>query len=216
MPDMKTWTANGVTYTLPFAPNGYGLGETFPSRTLTTMDEVDNCLVTGFYRYAVLGSNICGVGLNYGSLIVYTVYTNEAIQELRPLNTNYVMRRSNINGTWGDWEIENPPMNLGVEYRTTERRNGKPVYTIMLNAGAMTSVNDISVPVPGINEMLRFAMTLGDDVCTELNADAIGGNPANKFFCLPLRYNDKVGLYVVCGDAHVGKELIVQIWYIKG
>ena len=30
--------------------------------------------------------------------------------------------------TWSPWEWVNPPMALGVEYRTTERYNGKPVY----------------------------------------------------------------------------------------
>ena len=32
-------------------------------------------------------------------------------------------------GTNGDKEYFNPPMEVGVEYRTTERWNGKPVYT---------------------------------------------------------------------------------------
>ena len=29
---------------------------------------------------------------------------------------------------WSEWEWENPPMIYGVEYRTTERHNGKAVY----------------------------------------------------------------------------------------
>ena len=32
----------------------------------------------------------------------------------------------------------NPPMKLGVEYRTTERYNGKPVYKVALETGALT------------------------------------------------------------------------------
>ena len=32
-----------------------------------------------------------------------------------------------------EWEWENPPMNLGVEYRTTEQHNGKPVYTMLVS-----------------------------------------------------------------------------------
>lgn len=34
-----------------------------------------------------------------------------------------------IAGSWGDFCYENPPMAVGVEYRTTERWNGKPVWT---------------------------------------------------------------------------------------
>lgn len=37
----------------------------------------------------------------------------------------------------GVTEWFNPPMVAGVEYRTTERWNGKPVYTMMANIGAL-------------------------------------------------------------------------------
>lgn len=42
-----------------------------------------------------------------------------------------------LNGSNVEWI--NPPMNLGVEYRTTERFLGKPVYVQMVNFGANTS-----------------------------------------------------------------------------
>lgn len=45
------------------------------------------------------------------------------------------------NGTWGAWEWVNPPMQLGVEYRTTERYQGKPVYVKLVNAGTMPTAN---------------------------------------------------------------------------
>ena len=38
-------------------------------------------------------------------------------------------------GTWTEWEYVNPPMQLGVEYRTTERYLGKPVYYKVVNFG---------------------------------------------------------------------------------
>ena len=40
-----------------------------------------------------------------------------------------------FSGTWYQHEWDNPPMLLGVEYRTTERWNGKAVYTALLNLG---------------------------------------------------------------------------------
>ena len=40
-------------------------------------------------------------------------------------------------GTWGAWEWVNPPMQLGVEYRTTERYQGKPVYVKVVDCGNM-------------------------------------------------------------------------------
>lgn len=49
------------------------------------------------------------------------------------------------NGTWTSLEWANPPMVLGVEYRTTERYNGKPVYAKAVNVGALpnTSYKDV-------------------------------------------------------------------------
>lgn len=38
---------------------------------------------------------------------------------------------------WKPIEWVNPPMNLGVEYRTTERYLGKPVYVKLLDGGAL-------------------------------------------------------------------------------
>lgn len=43
------------------------------------------------------------------------------------------------NGTWGAWEWVNPPMFLGVEYRTTERYLGKPVYCQVIDCGIITA-----------------------------------------------------------------------------
>lgn len=42
---------------------------------------------------------------------------------------------------WGEWEWVNPPMELGVEYRTTERYLGKPVYVKAINFGVLTNAS---------------------------------------------------------------------------
>ena len=43
-------------------------------------------------------------------------------------------------GIWKPDEYENPPMQLGVEYRTTERYLGKPVYTQIITCGSMPDI----------------------------------------------------------------------------
>jgi hypothetical protein len=40
-------------------------------------------------------------------------------------------------GNWGDWMWVNPPMNADVEYRTTERWQGKPVYTKLIDLNTL-------------------------------------------------------------------------------
>lgn len=44
------------------------------------------------------------------------------------------MRGRSAAGVYGEWEYVNPPMLEGVEYRTTERFNGKPVYTKLVHS----------------------------------------------------------------------------------
>ena len=72
-----------------------------------------------------------------------------------------VMNSNLAEQTWQPWEWINPPMQLGVEYRTTERHNGKPVYTKLVDCGAMPNntlktieytddVNAMPISVTGI------------------------------------------------------------------
>ena len=44
---------------------------------------------------------------------------------------------------WQPWEYVNPPMRVGVEYRTTERWMGKSVYTKLIDCGACPAVGDV-------------------------------------------------------------------------
>lgn len=38
---------------------------------------------------------------------------------------------------WLPWEYLNPPMTAGTEYRTLQRHNGEPVYTMLVNCGTL-------------------------------------------------------------------------------
>ena len=73
-----------------------------------------------------------------GQYIVQTVYFNDLV----------ATRSSNDTGaTWKPWEYVNPPMQLGVEYRTTERWQNKAVYCKLVDLGTLpgsaTSEKDI-------------------------------------------------------------------------
>lgn len=54
----------------------------------------------------------------------------------------------------------NPPMVVGVEYRTTERWNGKPVYATLLNFGALPN-NGRKAVVANINSAPTFTIVGG-------------------------------------------------------
>ena len=50
--------------------------------------------------------------------------------------------------TWGEWEYVNPQMVPGIEYRTTERLQGKPVYAMCVSCGALP--NSASTFIEGV------------------------------------------------------------------
>ena len=62
-----------------------------------------------------------------------------------------VLKRTH--GGWKQWEYVNPPMELGKEYRTTQRYLGKPVYVMLMDCGLMPSTEYANVP-HGISNIL--------------------------------------------------------------
>lgn len=57
-------------------------------------------------------------------------------------------------------EFLNPPMEMGVEYRTTKRYKGKPVYTQLMNWGAAPAkgeIKTVAVPQNSSNQRLIHA-----------------------------------------------------------
>ena len=56
-------------------------------------------------------------------------------------------------GQWNPLEYINPEMKLGIEYRTTERYLGKPVYVKVVDFGAMPN-NTLKVVTFGDNTMM--------------------------------------------------------------
>ena len=58
--------------------------------------------------------------------------------------TSVELVRNIYNGEWKDWSWINPPMNVGVEYKTSEHYKGKPVYRKLIEYTFTDSVGDIS------------------------------------------------------------------------
>ena len=80
------------------------------------------------------------------------------------------MERVHSSGTWYPWEWVNPPMVLGVEYRTTERYQRKPVYCKLVNFGKLPN-NTYKDVAHGISE-LQYVIS----VSGESNGDNLIGN----------------------------------------
>ena len=164
------------------APAGYGLG------TETGGDNVTDCdaaLNPGFYVLSGDATkNHPGGNMIFSSLLVQRrygqIYQTLINSDGMPGPLKAVRYRDN-KGTWHPWEWENPPMQPGEEYRTTERYNGEAVFArlvdceMLLNAAHKYKY----FPVPGIRFIVGWSGTMFD---------------AGSSFALPLPQVPETGL----------------------
>lgn len=169
MAEMKTLTINGTPFTLPFAPDGYGLGEY--GKLLTSDDDLNNITENGWYWW--YESRPVGAMYNYCTMRVDSGGTSDYVTQTiirASIGISYI--RYCDGGTWYE-EWVNPPMQLGVEYRTTERYKGKSVYAKLVeyspsatigNASGLTDVN-IAHGIENFAALVRCDGTNGSQGC---------------------------------------------------
>ncbi len=129
------------------APAGYGLGEGNPRYA----DDINKAILPGWYSVGEQTANVPAfVGSGYplwNYSCVFVQRRNSAIWQHLYTEGVYgvgqylmgVRVSSDAGATWSELEYLNPPMIPGVEYRTTERYNGKPVYVKLIDVGDMPS-----------------------------------------------------------------------------
>ena len=190
-----------------FAPAGYGLGEPiychagdgvleFFDEQLATMLNGTTKFIefAGDYQYtggSLFTGKLCKRDNDYAYVIGYT-YTDAM-----------GLYRAKYNGVWQPWEWINPPMKPDVEYRTTERFNGKPVYTKVITyinseIGSSNGVTDVEIPhnISDFNSIVRC------------NATCSGT------FTLPYMYgaNSNTSVYQVTAT-NIVMRIINDIWH---
>lgn len=151
------------------APAGYGLGL---AKLLTSADDINTIKANGWYHWNGNSKpkNIPTLSsTNYMSCM--RVWTNDGgvcCQEIMDMsdssNRGLKIQRTIYGSKAYDWEWVNPPMQLGIEYRTTERYNGKPVYTKIVNLGALPAKNSNIHVATGITatKIIRAALQMSD------------------------------------------------------
>ena len=134
----NTWTPTAAD--IGAAPAEYGLGSWTGHMGFTDADAMLN---NGWYYC----NNVANTPFSHGWMFVIARDSNWVKQEFYSglHNTAPTLVRFKQAGYWGEWEWENPPMISGVEYRTTERWNGKAVYTTMVDLGNLPNNNTASV-----------------------------------------------------------------------
>lgn len=195
------------------APSGYGLGETTYSTAIRvrTLAEVDALVNNGWYQFDGSYEYLNGIS-NCAIEVIASRYGVTQIQYVNHLTyAGCVARRSRYNtDTWDGcaWEWVNPPMELGVEYRTTERYNGKAVYTRLLNTGALTNGASVNI-VEGGNHIVRCVAANGRYTSPFHTPSGLG----SEWSFWHDAYNAEFVAYM--GSGHSSIEFDVQVWYTK-
>lgn len=120
------------------APGGFGLGG--GAKFLTAENNLNYIWEAGWYAWDAAPENAPiynGSPYMYCSAIVLNKGGAYMTQQIVYSTTGAELHRTNNGLGWSDWEWVNPPMELGVEYRTTERYLGKPVYVKVVDFGVL-------------------------------------------------------------------------------
>ena len=145
------------------APAGYGLGETSPYIAKTSESgeyDADTIDKTGFFaaRTNTPTRNWCyGLHVNRTNNLAFQLVTSEFSEK------EFALRKK-IDGVWQPWEWVNPPMKLGVEYRTTERWSGRPVYKKNIDFGTLPTGTTKAVSI-GAENIRDVAIDLSLSYC---------------------------------------------------
>ena len=156
------------------APGGYGLGT--PAQLKASAND---CKLSGWYMTAFNVPNapdgdggywLIRVDGRDDTVLYQTAYAN---RQNSGVPNSVICRRYYVNSEWSPWEYITPPMQLGVEYRTTERDNSKPVYKKAVNTGALSAGTSKSVAHGVQNIGLRLSALYG----LNNNGDNLVSNP---------------------------------------
>lgn len=126
------------------APGGFGLGGN--AKWLTEADDVNAISESGWYAWDSPHTPKNAINLAYSTIMrvdaqnaVVNVKTIYGVAE-NLLGAAIVARNMTYGSHISDWEYENPPMTFGVEYRSTARYLGKPVYCMVVDCGTVPAV----------------------------------------------------------------------------
>lgn len=214
---------HGVTIAqIGAAPAGYGLGDMLAEEPI--LADAHEIWKTGWYRvHPSVTANVPVSGVLRAEVYAYryvtlTLYSNEYLS-----NDTTILRQCLVDGVWQDWEFVNPPMQLGVEYRTTKRHKGKPVYVVKMNMGALPNNGRIEAShVASVGDIVRHSCSIIRDYGSSVeiqttpmfNSDVPSG-------CTPLAFSfvanrrDVAVVFLQTGSNMTAYQAEATLWFTK-
>lgn len=140
------------------------LGEKQEVLEIASLAALDELFDTGSYRLNIQtgDADVGGVNFSRATVSVEGYDASTARQTLSRIGSTTRAIRVCEGGVWKPWSVENPPMELGVEYRTTELWEGQPVYTKRI-AFAPDSFTSGHMSLP--HNILGLGVCIAADAC---------------------------------------------------
>ena len=207
------------------APGGFGLGGA--AKMLTAADNVDNIRASGWYTWswdpAKQPAGLPDESKYHTGLMrvdsanpvtydnVQTIYIIYSPPTSNPGDQCVIQRMGlTASDVWNPFEWVNPPMNLGTEYRTTERYLGKPVYVKVVDCGQIADGKEVA---HGIDNMLYciFAQGLRAGMPMPI---IYNHNLSDPWSCYIAAVNN-TKITFACGTSAAGGNCFVTFKYVK-
>ena len=146
------------------APGGFGLGT-----VAVNISDLNDATKNGWYMNGAGGEAVHAPDNVPGWLVLVCAYADEIVfQTAYRYGSDEGLisaRRSHhyLFGGWQPWEWINPPTLLGVEYRTVERYNGKPVYAKAINFGQAPNATykEVSHGIEDFSQLVSYTGMMG-------------------------------------------------------
>ena len=191
-----------------FAPNGFGLGASGVS-----VSDLNTALNCGFFAWS---SDCANAPFGYGMGITLNRFNGRYTQLLfNPwMGSRGEIAVRHYNST--EWILEwvNPPMALGVEYRTTERWNGKVVWTVLVDCGTISAGENAISTNFACSAIIGSRGQLGTGSISQSYESA--RNDEYMKACNVSRSSGKIYIVIIMGTQQsASSPCYVQVWYTK-
>lgn len=178
------------------APAGYGLGANgaTAAKAYTEVGKVlaDALDTTGIYWFSDneyanrIGNSDRGILVHYQHSLYATVAAEQFFYPTYNSNSGHLERKK-LTGTdyWQPWDWVDPPMSVDVEYRTTERWYGRPVFIQLVDCGfgPNKTITETIIKVPEGSYFERAIFCSVHGANSSIVLPVMGFDVTNDFGC---------------------------------